>query len=48
MLIAFSAWMHMQQIGNDQYFITLMGINVWMYVVILVPFSTFWDSSTIT
>ena len=45
---AFSAWMHMRQIGNNQAFIMVMGIDVWTFEALLVPFSSVWDSSTIT
>ena len=45
---AFSAWMHMQQIGNNWVSITVMGIDVRTFEALLVPFSSIWDSSTIT
>ena len=45
---AFSAWMHMREIGNDRAFITVMGIDVRTFEAILVPFSAVWEASTIT
>ena len=45
---ASSAWTHMREIGNNWAFITVMGIDVRTFEAILVPFSSAWDSSTIS
>ncbi|KNZ44837.1 uncharacterized protein VP01_8776g1 [Puccinia sorghi] len=37
---AFSAWTHMRQIENYWDFVMVMGVNVWTFEAILVPFST--------
>jgi hypothetical protein len=42
-----STWTHMQEVGNNQAFITVMGINVATFESILVPFDLAWSSSTI-
>jgi hypothetical protein len=41
------AWTHMQEVGNNQAFITVMGIDVATFELILFPFNLAWSSSTI-
>jgi hypothetical protein len=42
-----STWTHMRAVGNDQAFITVMGINVRTYEAILVPFDLAWNATPI-
>jgi hypothetical protein len=43
-----SAWNHLQAVGNDRAFITVMGVDVRTFEALLDPFSIAWDSTTIT
>jgi hypothetical protein len=42
-----STWTHMREVGNNQAFITVMGIDLATFESILVPFNLAWSSSTI-
>jgi hypothetical protein len=42
-----SAWTHMQAVGNDRAFVTVMGIDVQTFEEILVPFDLAWNGTPI-
>jgi hypothetical protein len=42
-----SAWTHLQSIGNDRAFVTVMGIDVATFESLLVPFDLAWSGTTI-
>jgi hypothetical protein len=43
-----SAWNHLRDVGNDRAFITVMGVDVQTFELLLIHFSMAWDSATIT
>ena len=43
-----SAWNHLWDVGNDQEFITVMGVDVWTFELLLIHFSMAWDLARIT
>lgn len=43
-----SSWLHLKSIGNDQAFLTTMGIDdVTTFEMLLIPFGNIWDIQTI-